>query len=318
MNIVTAAGEVLTVNSSANSDLYWALRGAGSGNFGIVSSFVFRVHPVPPTIFVGRLEFPLDQFLEVFNAWQLYSINPPRSLTGEVDIADGMIEVLFVDATGSSAEFDRTTRKLFPLSRSRSTATYNYTDFIFYAGKTLSGENLKSGIVFESPSDFENIETGAGAKVNLESTSFYVQEILTASDIKLFFKLLKTMPETIQVRFEGGGGAINDLGETETAFVHRHGRLYNVAATFDPTTNSTSNRIGRAWLNNFFAIGKSQLFNHKETYQNYMEANLVNYLERYYGRNAARLIQIKGKYDPENYFNFPQSIPTKLVSAQDA
>jgi len=62
------------------------------------------------------------------------------------------------------------------------------------------------------------------------------------------------------------------------------------------------------WLNRFYDVTK-QVYGHTESYQNYADGTLPDYLERYYGSNLPRLIQVKRDVDPQNIFNHPQSIP---------
>jgi len=145
-----------------------------------------------------------------------------------------------------------------------------------------------------------------------EGKSFFVQKTLDSDSLDSLWTLLKEQPETTTVRFESYGGVINDVGQTETAFVHRRGRLSNAVLNFEPTSpNSNGNRLGMKWIHQFFELGKS-IFGQRETYQNYVDAQIPDYLQRYYGGNLRRLIQIKQKYDPENYFNQTQSIPTRI------
>lgn len=55
--MVTASGEILTVNSTTNSDLFWGVRGGG-GNFGVVTNFLLKLHPQPRMVFAGPVVFP--------------------------------------------------------------------------------------------------------------------------------------------------------------------------------------------------------------------------------------------------------------------
>jgi FAD/FMN-containing dehydrogenase len=77
---VTAVGSVLTASDSENPDLFWALRGGG-GNFGVVTSFQFRLHQVGPTIVGGLRAYPLDQAREVLRFYRTFSASAPDELT---------------------------------------------------------------------------------------------------------------------------------------------------------------------------------------------------------------------------------------------
>lgn len=74
-DVVTADGTVLTASESENEDLFWGLRG-GSSNFGVVTSFEFRLHPVGPTVLGGMLLHPLERATEVLRGYR----SPPRTL----------------------------------------------------------------------------------------------------------------------------------------------------------------------------------------------------------------------------------------------
>jgi FAD/FMN-containing dehydrogenase len=80
MEVVSAAGEVLRVSESENADLFWALRG-GSGNFGIVTSFEYRLHPVGPEILGGAIAWRGEDAKQVLDAWRAFSATAPRELT---------------------------------------------------------------------------------------------------------------------------------------------------------------------------------------------------------------------------------------------
>ena len=80
VEVVTADGAVLTANERENADLFWALRGGG-GNFGVVTSFLFRLHLIGPTILGGLRAYPLDQARDVLRFYRTFSADAPDDLT---------------------------------------------------------------------------------------------------------------------------------------------------------------------------------------------------------------------------------------------
>ena len=79
-DVVTADGSLLTASHTENTDLFWAVRGGG-GNFGVVTAFEFRLHPVGPTIVGGLRAYPLDQAREVLRFYRTFAATAPDDLT---------------------------------------------------------------------------------------------------------------------------------------------------------------------------------------------------------------------------------------------
>jgi len=78
--VVTADGRARTVSAASEPDLYWALRGGG-GNFGIVTSFEFRLHPVGPQVYAGLVVYPFSQATKVLRAWRDFCASAPEELS---------------------------------------------------------------------------------------------------------------------------------------------------------------------------------------------------------------------------------------------
>ena len=84
-DVVTADGERVTASEQEHPDLLWGLRGGG-GNFGIVTSFRFRAHPVGPTVLAGPMVFPLERTTEVMDAYREWARGAPEELTTIVNV----------------------------------------------------------------------------------------------------------------------------------------------------------------------------------------------------------------------------------------
>ncbi len=86
VDIVTADGRLLLADETTNSDLFWAVRGGG-GNFGVVTSFVFRLHPIPPTLMFCAPVYPETRAREVIAAWRDFAATAPEALSSIVEFS---------------------------------------------------------------------------------------------------------------------------------------------------------------------------------------------------------------------------------------
>src|SRR3954469_80316 len=85
LQVVTAAGDVLTCDATHHPDLYWASRGGGGGNFGVATSFTFRVHPVS-NVATYSIEWPWAQVRQAIAAWQAFAPHAPDELFSVCDL----------------------------------------------------------------------------------------------------------------------------------------------------------------------------------------------------------------------------------------
>jgi FAD/FMN-containing dehydrogenase len=80
VDVVTADGQLRRASATENEDLFWAVRGAGS-NFGVVTSFEFKAHPVGPMVFVGAIFYPFEEAASILPAWRDFMARAPEELS---------------------------------------------------------------------------------------------------------------------------------------------------------------------------------------------------------------------------------------------
>ena len=82
-DVVSADGLLLTASETENADLFWGIRGGG-GNFGVVTTFEYRLHPVGPEVMAAAVMYPFEQATELLHAWREYTKQAPDEVTSEV------------------------------------------------------------------------------------------------------------------------------------------------------------------------------------------------------------------------------------------
>jgi FAD/FMN-containing dehydrogenase len=299
LTIVTADGRLLTCDRSRHADLYWACRGGGGGNFGVVTSFRFRVHPVTQASYFV-LTWPWASVSDAVAAWQRFA---PRA-------ADGLFSVLRL-ATGTSQPTVQAFGQFFgseaalaallkPLrdvpGATLTTGTSAYLDLM----KRWAGcKTLTTGECHPSPS-------GSLGRQRFAAKSDYVAKRLPAAGITTLRRWLEKR------QGHGGGaaildsygGAINRVSPGATAFVHRR-ELFSIQY-YASIADASGDAPALGWLRGFRSA--MDPFTSGFAYQNYIDAELVGWEHAYYGSNYPRLRRVKSKYDPDNVFRFRQSI----------
>jgi len=128
---------------------------------------------------------------------------------------------------------------------------------------------------------------------------------LAESELQKFVATVNRMPSDVVILISAYGGAVNRVGMHATAFVHRDS-VYKIELCISAASSRVSN-----WVLEFVQ-GPAKLIDNGESYQNNVDGTLQDYLVRYYGENLPKLVELKRKFDPGNFFRFPQSIPTSI------
>lgn len=306
--VVTATGDVVHASADENSDLFWGLRGGG-GNFGIVTSFTFRVHPVG-TVLAGLVLHPLSKAREPLRFWERYEKSAPEDMTNGVvmfNAPSGLplpLELQREPIVGIGGvclgPVENSEKLLRPLRDFGPPAADIYQPMPYSAAQTMADFLWPRGLYSYWKSSFL---TG-------------LQDGLFETMIQWFAKC--PARETVVVLEHNGDSAFDRVPEDATAFGHRKWP-YNLVITTqwsDPKLNDESIR----WTRNCFEALRP--FMADAVYVNYIGEIAEQLVRAAYGSKYERLAGLKQKYDPTNLFNAnhnikPQAATTASGSAAD-
>jgi len=277
--VVTARGDVVRASAEENADLFWGLRGGG-GNFGIVTDFVYRLHPFNPTVYGGDLLYDLNrEFLEFYA--ELHETLPDEASFEPQLVKDDdgkpfvLAEVVWC---GDHAEGEKVLAPLlnFPGFRSGELAPfpYNYIQTRF-DGATAHGINvyLKSSFLKELTPEVIEIIVDYASRDSLAGSWF-----------------------------QHMGGASARIAPDATAFAHRD-VAFNFGIMYG-APDSSQNEAGIAAVREYYKA--------MEPHFSGFYTNLNEDDERKtwgnYGENYPRLVALKNKYDPANLFRLNANI----------
>ncbi|MFC7071166.1 FAD-binding oxidoreductase [Halobaculum lipolyticum] len=292
--VVTADGEVLTADTETNADLFWALRGGG-GNFGVVTTFEYRLHevgPEVPTLFVWH---PAAAAVDALRAFRTFAATAPRAasvvafaaVVPELDefpeTAWGSLAVAFLGCyDGSAADADAAFAPIREAAEPVAdlSGTMAYTDL-----QTLLDEDYPDGR-------------------NYYWKSTYVDE-LTDEVVEVVARAGETMPSALStVDLWHLGGAIDDVAPEATAYPHR-GRPYML--TFEANwEDDADTEANVAWVREGIADARATGVA-SGAYGNFPGAGEETGAPLF-GENYERLVRVKRRYDPANLFRLNQNV----------
>jgi len=312
LDVVIADGRLLRCDASDHDDLYWACRGGGGGNFGIVTSFTFRAAPVAP-LAVFTVDWPWAAAADVLGSWFSWQGQAPDELWSNCQLASGGAGGLAVRVNGVFVGSAGTLGSLVRALQS-SVGSAPGSSFVGpepYLHAMLVEAGCESSTVAQCHLPSQN-PAGTLSRQAFVATSAYVSTTPSSAGLDAVVRAVETLAQTLPslgggLVFDAYGGAINAVAADATAFVHRHA-LCAVQASVSTGTGAGAVASGQAWL----AQTMAALAPHTDgqAYQNYIDPTLADWAQAYYGANWARLVSVKGAVDPDDVFHFAQSIPT--------
>jgi FAD/FMN-containing dehydrogenase len=289
LEIVTADGKRRVCNARQNADLFWACRGGGGGNFGVVTRWTFRASPVGP-IATFRIAWPWSQMQPALQAWQSFAPHAPDELFSVFRVAAvGPGGSPGVTASGQYLGTQPALASLIQPLASVGTPTTVST----------KARTYMEAVDYWGGGDFQ--ETFA-------AKSDYARTPLSPAAIGVIGSALEargtSVPGSGVLILDSYGGAINRVPRAATAFAHRDALFsFQYLAIWGSPAQTQQNL---AWLRDFHKAMRPYVTG--EAYVNYCDEDLANAPAAYYGSNLKRLRAVKKKYDPTGFFRYAQSV----------
>lgn len=288
-DLVIADGQVLTANANKHPDLFWGLHGGG-GNFGVVTSFSFQLHPVG-TVLAGKIVYPLAKAREVLHFYRDYTITAPDELTAYA--------VLMTTSHGIPA---------IAIS-------------LCYCGPLREGERLVeplrrfctplADLVHAKPY-LQTVSTDAGAP---DGRHYYEQAAslneLSDDVIDRIVAFSTARPSSFsQVLIQHVHGEARRVSPAASAFALRNvPYVMNMLAAWN-ASDAPEDERHMQWVRAFQAA--IQPFAESGVYTNFLGDEEEEHVRASYGVNYERLVALKNRYDPTNFFRLNENIKPTL------
>jgi len=287
ITIVTADLNVITVDNNNYSDLFFALRGAGNGSYGIVLGFTFNMIYLPKVSFL-ELKWNWDPTLVplIVNAFQSWITTLSNDITAQIDF-DYLNGLRTITITGFKTGNEPFTEWMSPFSSLNPQVNLQVIPYVD-AAKIIGGDSPFPFLKSKSKMLFAPLSDPA------------------ISIIVAFFQDLfnNNKPYSVSLQLGSAGGA---LTQGNTAYFPR--QAFEWFFQHIRWNDEDQEADALATIDTFYST--IEPFTSPYSYANIVDYDLVGntFLNAYYGTNVNTLIQIKNKYDPTNFFNWQQSIP---------
>ncbi|EOA18059.1 hypothetical protein CARUB_v10006505mg [Capsella rubella] len=324
--VVDANGKILT-GATLGADLLWAIRGGGGASFGVIVSWKINLVDVPKTLTVFKVNKTLEQgATDVLYKWQLVSSKLPQELflrampqlvIGAVPSQKSVAVRFYAQFLGSARRLMAIMNKSLPELGIKREDCYEMS----WINTTLFWQNYPVGTPISVLLDRPSNPAGALFK----SKSDYVKKPIPKEVMEKIWKIMLNF-NNMFMQWNPYGGVMDKIPADATAFPHRKGNLFKIQYfALWGDANATNANLGL--MKEIYNLMEPYVSsNPRAAFLNYRDIDVGSnpsgvtnveeakiYGEKYFLGNLKRLMEIKAKYDPKNFFRYEQSIPPVRV-----
>ncbi len=293
VDMVLADGSFVTANADSHPDLFWAVRGGG-GNFGVVTSFLFRLHPIS-TVYGGPMMWPLDQATELLKFWRDFIKTAPEDINGWF----GFVTVPPAAPFPESLQLQKMCAIVWCYTGPLDQAEERFKPIRAFGTPAID---------FAGPIPWPALQSMFDALFPRGLQWYWKADFfddLSDQTIALHAKYgaqLPTMFSTMHIY--PINGAAHHVGKNDTAFSFRDATFSEVIVGVDPDPSNNERMI--QWARDYWMA--LHPFSAGGGYINMMMVEGEDQVKSAYRDNYARLAKVKAKYDPANLFSVNQNI----------
>ena len=298
--VVLADGRIVDCDADREGDLFWALRGAGAGGFGIVTALRVATLPSPPVATRLHVVFRDEDAAAVVGAWQGWAVDGPDELAATLLLGDGGVVVTGAHI-GPRADAERCVGDLGARAGARPASILLEEGSYHAVKRALSG----LGGVDEALSEGHAL-----------SRSELFDRALPYDAVRALVAHLREEAggATRELDLTPLGGAYGGVAPDASAFAHRSARfVLKHTAVVAADAAEADRAAARDWLERSFAIVHP--WGSGGVYPNFPEPELDGWARAYHGDNLERLAAIRARYDPDDVLRGPQTIPSGATAA---
>ncbi len=289
LELIDCEGKLIRADRARNADLFWACRGAGAGNFGVVTAMKFRLPPKTDQVTLIKINYPRasprerEAFLRSWQEW-LRGADPRITLLARIcNSSEGPAMLVRGIFYGGEEEVKRMVEPFLALPG----AEERFRETALPQAAALAGNDAPPPAKFQSVSRF-------------------AMRDFSRPELAALAGMLRERPEgsvRTELSLYALGGRVRDFGPDETAFFYRDARFAVRLETVWKEERFAEENQG--WLKDRFP---SIAFATEGSYVNFPYKGFPDALTEYYGAHGCRLKRIKEKYDPLCLFTFPQGL----------
>ena len=311
--VVLADGRITDCDAHRHEDLFWALRGSGGGNFGVVTSLVFETLPAPPAT-AFHLAWPHHDATALIDTWQHWAPAAPEDMAASLLLVapDEEDRSPMVNLFGAMIGAESATRELLDAFVARARA--DPSSVFLKHGPYRDVKRYLAKLGAEMAGQDDRLEAGPDEPHgHLRTKSEFFRGPLPHHAVEALAENLadgRVVGQSRKLDFTPWGGAYNGEPAAATAFAHREERCllqHTVIEKLGASADGTDH--ARRWLKRSWDLVHP--WGSGGVYPNWPDPELAGWARAYHGTNLDRLLRVKAQYDPDGFFRFHQSIPVR-------